>query len=420
MIPESHLHYIWANRLFRSITIGSDTIDVVEVGELNSHDGPDFLLCRLRLGSIEWAGSVEIHRRASEWNDHRHGKDARYTSVILHVVLERDCAVYDVEGREVPTAIMQVEPSVVEGLTRLSVKSQSLRCLPQMLFLGTEEILELALKLLPNRIETKLQHLRARSDSDHFNSIFYLTLMRYVGAHQNNEVMESVARTLPYHYLKKHASDPLALEAMLIGQAGLLSAKPHDEYEEHILAEYLFYRQKFSLIPIPAKSFRYLRLRPAAFPARMLAIVAQILHHEEELLSAIIRLNHKEIVRVLTLEPSDYWQSHFDFARELPRRLGGVGTSTINSLIINAVIPSAYYYAQHTGDRMLAQRALDWLYLLPAESNQYIKLFTRHGIMPRHAADTQALLELYHNHCCPYLCLKCPLAIGYFKRVHDR
>lgn len=41
--------------------------------------------------------------------------------------------------------------------------------------------------------------------------------MRYVGRHQNNEVMEQVAHSLPYSYLKKHRIPLAALEAMLTG-----------------------------------------------------------------------------------------------------------------------------------------------------------------------------------------------------------
>ena len=66
MRPESELHFIWMNRLFRQVTLEGEPIEVLDVGELNSHDGPDFALSRVRVGHIEWAGSVEIHRRASE------------------------------------------------------------------------------------------------------------------------------------------------------------------------------------------------------------------------------------------------------------------------------------------------------------------------------------------------------------------
>lgn len=226
--------------------------------------------------------------------------------------------------------------------------------------------------------------------------------------------MQRVAETLPYAYLKKHASDPIALEAMLIGQAGLLQEEPRDNYEAKLLGEYHFYQQKFGLTPLPKGCFRYLRLRPTSFPTRMLGIVAMLLHHEELLLDGITRLDKTAIQAVLRIAPSQYWQEHFDFGRPLDGQRGGVGRQTLTSLIINAIIPSAYYYAQKVGNAHLEQKAIDWLYLLKPESNQYIKLFENNSILPRHAADTQALLQLYHGYCQPLHCLHCPLASAYF------
>lgn len=419
MIPESHLHYIWANRLYKRISLEGKPIEVVDTGQLNSHDGPDFELARIQLNGIEWAGAVEIHRDSSEWQYHGHHKDPRYSSVVLHVVLEDSQKTTDLDGRLVPTAIMDVDATTIEGLRKLEVSGKSLRCMPDFLLMGEERFLDEALELLPQRIEDKLSLLQARSDSDHFNSIFYLTLMRYVGAHQNNELMESIARSLPYQFLKKHSSDLIALEAMLLGQAGLLTDEPRDEYEGRLLSEYQFYRQKFSLTPLPNGQFRFLRLRPAAFPARMLGIVAQIIHHEEALLSAITRLQHSEIIRILRVKPSPYWQSHFDFGRELNKPLGGIGNNNLRTLIINAIIPTTYYYAQQTGNQMLAQRAIDWLFRLSPESNQYTRLFSQHGIKLRHSADSQALLQLYHNYCQPMYCLRCPIAIAHFHTLRE-
>lgn len=414
---EEYLHYIWANRLFDTLTHKGECVEVLSVGEHNSFAGPDFSMARVRIGEIEWAGSIEIHKQASEWTQHNHHKDPLYDSVILHIVLEQDVECYDTQGNSVPTALLDVSDEVLRQLNTLLLSNKSLRCMPEMLQLGGTHILDRALELLPARIEEKLDLLKDRSESDHFNSIFYLTLMRYMGAHQNNEAMELVARSLPYNCLKKHASDSLALEAMLIGQAGLICKEPRDEYEDRLLNEYQFYRQKFSLTPIPSDSFKRLRLRPSSFPTRMLGIVAQILHHENELLSAITTFDKSLISSYLSIAPSPYWQTHMDFGRPLEKKLAGIGSQTLKSLIINAVIPTLYYYARQKGDKLLADEAIKWLYDLSPEQNQFVRIFERNNVKPRHAADSQALLQLYHKFCRPYKCLKCQLAIDYFAHM---
>lgn len=419
MIPEYLLHYIWANRIYSHLTIDGKEVEVRDTGHLNSYDGPDFSEAKVYIDGIVWIGAIEIHRKASEWRDHQHNKDPRYCSVILHVVLEDNCNIYDSESRKVPTAVMSVSPKMMEYLDKLEHKNKSLRCMPELLQLGNEAILDKLLELLPIRLEEKLQKLRQRSETNDLNTLLYQTLVRYVGAKQNNDVLECVAQHLPYTYLKKHATDLTALEAMLIGQAGLIKNEPRDDYEAQLLSEYLFYQNKFGLTPIAPMSFSHLRLRPSSFPTRMLAIVASIINNEEELLASLTALDKPCLIKCLSTSPSDYWQTHFDFGRILPHRLGGLGKHSIHSLIINALVPTAYLYATTKGDKYLAQRAIDWLYTLPPENNQYIKLFTQNNILPKHAAHTQALLQLYHNYCEPYHCLKCPLAIDLFSYYHS-
>lgn len=414
---EEQLQFIWANRLFDRLILEGQEVDVLDVGQQNSHDGPDFLMARIWKDDLEWIGAVEIHQKSSMWNQHGHDKDPRYNSVIMHVVLEHDAEAKNMEGRVIPTAVIEVDEEIVQGLEKLNLQTKALRCMPELAEVERERVWNIFSQLLSQRIDLKLMRAGERSSDAHVNSIFYQTLMRYMGAHQNNEVMEMVATSLPYIYLKKHADDLVALEAMLLGQAGLISEQPRDEYEMKLLKEYKFYQEKFTLTPIDNRLMSYLRLRPSSFPSRMLGIVAQIIHHENEVMSAISRLDKLEILRLLSLAPSDYWQNHIAFGHPLKRKMGGVGAQTLQSLIINVIIPTACYYANQSGDKSLAFGAIDWLRMLSPEQNQYIKIFKANGLTPRNAADTQAMLELYHSYCLPFRCLICPMASEIFSHL---
>ncbi len=50
-----------------------------------------------------WVGNVEIHVRASEWDNHRHQEDVAYNSVILYLVYENDKAVFNEKGELIAT-----------------------------------------------------------------------------------------------------------------------------------------------------------------------------------------------------------------------------------------------------------------------------------------------------------------------------
>lgn len=418
-MKEEQLQYIWVNRLFSSIQLDGKEIDVLDVGQQNSHEGPDFELARLRIDGIVWVGSVEIHEKSSMWQQHGHHEDSNYNGVVLHVVLEDNGSAMAEDGRVIPTAIMRIEDEVFKEIEQLEVSGKALRCVPELLEIDKVNFEEHLSELLEARIARKLNELSLRSDERNINAIFYQTLLRYMGAHQNNEAMECVARSLPIQVLKKHANEVVALEAMLIGQANLFDENPRDEYEEHLQQEYLFYQQKFGLTPIAKGMFRAFRVQPASYPARRLAIAAEIIKREGELLEAFVEKNQGKIFEVLSVIPNSYWQTHFDFDRTFEHKHKGLGKGSQEILFINVIVPTAYYYSKLVGDSSMADWVIGVLRTIPAEKNKYISIFEEFGVCPLHAADSQALLELYHNYCEPYRCLSCPMALEIFSKLRE-
>ena len=99
---EEFLYYLWENRLIDKAlqTLEGESVDVVATGYHNTDSGPDFLEARIQIGDKLWAGHVEIHVKASDWNRHGHQTDKAYQNVILHVVYENDSKVNDIPTLE--------------------------------------------------------------------------------------------------------------------------------------------------------------------------------------------------------------------------------------------------------------------------------------------------------------------------------
>jgi len=97
-MKEEFLHFLWKNRLFeplQPVTAEGEVIQIIYTGRHNIHAGPDFFDARIRIGQTFWAGNVEIHLRASDWNRHGHQSDPLYNNTILHVVAENQLAFVD-------------------------------------------------------------------------------------------------------------------------------------------------------------------------------------------------------------------------------------------------------------------------------------------------------------------------------------
>lgn len=418
-MTEEVLQYCWSNRLFDDLTVRGQVVDVVDVGTLNTSDGPDFTMARIRLGDLLWVGSVELHLRASDWYAHGHQEDPRYEELILHVVLEDDREVRDRSGAVVPCGILRLSKEAVAKVTDLQLSNKSLRCVPEIKEIGIDSIRNCFRPLIHERMQNRVRRMSSgMTGEETMNSFLFRSVMRYLGCHRNNDAMELTARSIPYKRLKRHASDTLALESILMGQAGLLQLDDtRDDYEQRLVEEYTFYRAAYDLTPIEVGEFRKLRLRPAAYPGRMLGVAAQIFHREADLMSAITAQQWEVVRRILRVGPSEYWQTHIDFGQTSSRRLGAIGDSLLLILMINAIVPTAYYYAEWTGSHSGKASAIDYLRQLPPERNSCIDHFRQNGIQPTSALDTQCMLELYTNHCIPYHCLSCPMAIKLFQVI---
>src|SRR3989440_7668165 len=83
-----------------------DTCQLLFPGHPGSAAGPDVLDAVLHFpwNDVPCSGAIEFHVRASDWYTHQHHSDARYTSVILHVVLVCDhpSPARDLGGRAIP------------------------------------------------------------------------------------------------------------------------------------------------------------------------------------------------------------------------------------------------------------------------------------------------------------------------------
>ena len=90
IIPEQVVQQVWHESKFltdRLITESGRKLEVVNSGEWNKAEGPDFLNARLLLDGEPVDGDVEIHFNGQDWRYHGHDRDARFERVVLHVVL---------------------------------------------------------------------------------------------------------------------------------------------------------------------------------------------------------------------------------------------------------------------------------------------------------------------------------------------
>lgn len=392
---ERLYQYIWKHKLMKPeiMTVDGHRIEVVYQGRHNTDAGPDFLGARLRIDNHEWAGNVEVHVRASDWNRHHHDTDPAYRNVILHVVGINDTEINDGLGGHIPQVIITFPETFASLYSRMSEKIGAVNCEEKLSQLPSITVTNWVESLAVERIHQKAQRILDtvhNTDGDWQRACF-ITLARALGFSLNAEPMEMLAHSLPLNIAAKHSDDPVQLEALLLGQAGMLdpSVNIFDERYQTLCREYSFLAHKYTLKPMRPGIWKFARTRPQNFPTRRISLLSKSLEGGFSMLSEI-------------LDPKcdiDSAGELFDWADLTP--------AAVHLLIINFVAPMLYAYGASRGDAELSERGLDMWHASEPENNRIIRQWEAAGLKCSTAADTQGLLQLRKEYCDRNRCMEC-------------
>ncbi len=414
-MKEDFLHYIWRMKRFNMEnlqTTKGEKIQIITNGQHNTNAGPDFSNARIKIGDTLWAGNVEIHVYASEWEKHKHQFDRAYDNVILHVVLDEDKVICRNNGERIACLELKrrIPPQISGKYLKLISNTYWIPCQHQ--FHQVRNITKnLWLdRLLVERLERKIRDIKVGllRNRNNWEDSFYQFLARSFGVKHNTDAFEQLARSLPLTILAKHKNSLFQLEALLFGQAGLLDKDFVDAYPNKLKKEYAFLKQKHELTPINPAGWKFMRMRPANFPTIRIAQFAMLIFGSNHLFSKILVVrNIREIEHMFSIQISNYWLTHYTFDKASNSRHKSLGKNTIHLIISNTIAPFLFFYGQEKDEPRYKERALGLLEALPPESNSILKKWQGLGQKADSAYQTQALLQLKNEYCNKKNCVNC-------------
>ncbi len=405
-MKEDFLQYVWSQRLFYpDLRTGEgEEVRVLNVGQLNRGDGPDFFNAKIQIGNLTWVGNVEIHDKASDWYKHRHDMDTSYDSVVLHVVEKSDMEVRRPSGEIIPQVTLRIPQGIVARYGMLCASKQTIACAEQIGKTDPAVMRSVLDCLVMERMECKtnaMKRMLERTGGD-WREAFYELLARGLGFGTNAEGMEALARSLPLSVIGKHKDNSLQVEALLMGQAGLIERyeKKSPQRAERLRMEYGYLRHKFDLVPLSEAIWKF-KTRPDNSPLARIATLAHFVKKMDGMLTKLIEQP--------TIENAFGMFDIRDTEETLlpPQRMG---RDSMELLIINAVVPSLFLYGRLRNKEALCERAIEMLSQLGAERNTIVRQFGVRGVKAENAADSQALIELKTEYCDKRKCLRCRLS----------
>jgi hypothetical protein len=412
---EDFLQFIWQHQLFdfRHLkTVDGLEVQVIHPGHLNIHSGPDFELARVRIGTMEWAGRVEIHVQDKDWDSHGHQGDPSYENVVLHVVYQ-----YNGLG---PTHIpvlelkSRIDHQLWERYSSLKEALSPIPCAAYLPSVSGLTLLSMKERALVDRLQLKAERVNELFQfhkSDWEQTVFRMISGAF-GFQLNRQPFEQMATALPFHLILKYRDQPRQVEALLFGISGLLQAFPNEQqYIRDLKAEYLFLKKKHNLTEVSLiQSWKFGRMRPPNFPTLKMAQLSQLLIREGSLFQHVREVEKTtEWDEILKIGASDFWSKNYLPSGKVKKPAALIGKATRHLLIINTICPILAAYSHYTADQRYMDRAIRFLEELPAEDNTIIRNWQKLTLYSSNAFDSQAYIQLFKYYCQPRKCLNCQI-----------
>lgn len=410
---EDFLHYIWQYKLFENRhleTTDSLPITIKYVGNYTQQAGPDFSEAQIYIDNQLWVGSVEIHKKSSEWYEHHHHLDDAYNNVILHVVWADDQVIFDKNNMPLTTLVIKpyVSKILLEKYQRLMLDKTWIYCENQLKDLSEINKINTLESVFVQRLAEKIKPFESHLNTlnGDWEQLLFVFLLKAFGLNMNGEVFFDIGKNLSFDWIKKERHQYQNLEALLFGQTQLMNQTHEDIYFRQLQENYKFLKTKYKIEKTEV-IVNFYKLRPDNFPTIRLSQMAKLYHQEPHVFEKLIKNDLFETKKLLkNIKVSNYWQTHYVFDKSVPSRNHYLSDNFIDLLLINVILPMKYLYFQHFG-KDLSEEIITFYSEIKKEKNTVVEKFESFGLSVNNALESQAVVHLKRNYCNKRQCLQC-------------
>lgn len=422
-MKEDFLHYVWQFKKLDVLgltTVQGEKVEVLSCGQYLNLAGPDFFNAQLIIGNQKWAGNVEIHVKSSDWYIHNHESDPAYDNVVLHVVWENDAAIFRKDNTEIPVLELKnyISKEVQENYNALAVAKTWIYCEKELETINSFVFENWKERLFFERLERKALPIikLAKETANDWEAVLFCFLAKNFGLNTNGEAFFRMVQYIPFSIIRKESFEPENLEALFFGKAGLLEGDKEDVYFKDIKGRYEYLSLKHQLKHTFVNDMQFFKLRPDNFPTIRLSQLAQLYHRHQNLFSKLIEATSlQDIYSAFDVKAAGYWENHYQFDKESPKKRKSLTPSFIDLVIINTIIPFQFAYNKAMG-KDNGEELIDILKQVQPEKNVVIDKFRQFKVGVESAYDTQSLLQLKNEYCSNKRCMQCALGLELLKK----
>lgn len=314
-MKEIKLHKWWAKNYNQSnfLCIDNTIIKIINPGEYNIHNGPDYIGTIIEINGLKLIGNTEIHIFEQDYLRHNHISDPRYFNVILHIFCFPSSD---------PIAHIPYRLQIPLENIALNEKEKNCQNISKDdLFIAGMSRLKTIGKLLINDY----------GENDLIET-FYKSYFRAMGLQANAIPMSMLANQIPYKifYDKYEVED--IINAYLFA-ANIVSEITNNT--KNII-------KKYNISPLPPNIWNYKSVRPAAYP---------YIRIEKAVSSLNELINENDFLSILINQGSDFW---FNKVNNI------LTNENKKQIVANCILPLRIWYMEkfdafHLIDNIIAE-----------------------------------------------------------------
>ena len=347
-------------------------------------------------------------------------KDKAFDNVILAVVGNADTDIQNSRGDFISVMPMEVPQNVAKRYLMLASDQGQALCHQNVKENCTRLTTHAWLSAIQTeRLEWQTEEIRRRAkEYGSWEAAYFVTIARTFGMGVNGDLMEQWATSMPMQVIEHHTDDLFQLEALFLGQAGLLDIETipcqyhHNALNEGYFAklrnEYLYLAHKYSLHPLDGMLWKPMGKGCNRNPHSAFSFLANMVYLRKTSLQTMLACETaKEVTSLLEVSATPYWQMRSHFGAECKTCAKRLSAERLNLIVINAVVPMLFVYGRSKGNEVYCDRAFDIIEQCKAEKNAITKHWAQYGIKAETAGDSQALIQLQREYCDKCQCLRC-------------
>jgi len=421
-MTEKLLQYLWNFKIFKHFDfkdIEGNSVEILDFGKWNTDSGPDFLLAKIKIKNVIFAGNIELHVKASDWIFHNHSIDPNYQNIILHVVFQNDADIDELKNKNIPTLELKdfIDENILWKYEKLISDNQFIPC--ENIFDQTKVPIHFHEENVLKKLEQKSLEIEKSLElyKNNFEAVLFHHLAYSFGLKVNAFIFKQIAESIDFTIINKIKQNEIQLEALFFGISGWLE-HPEDENMQIWKREFDFIKAKFNISDLKFRP-KFLRLRPPNFPTIRLSQLANLYHQHHSLFSKIIfAKSSAELFELFKdVKASEYWDNHFNFGKistvDQPKILT---KDFIELIILNSILPLKYTYHQYHHEE-ITDEILEFYTSISSEKNSIIDQWKNLGLKTKNALESQSLIYHYKNFCEEKNCLNCGIGFKLLKET---